>query len=88
MARSQNTDAKLLIYRLFQEGRVLAQDAVAGDRSVPLGSSATMFQVGDLVVLRSDPGSVVPIVEVMPGGAEIPSCPKIRTEPETSYVNS
>ena len=27
-APSQNTDAKLLIYRLFQEGRVLAQDAV------------------------------------------------------------
>ena len=26
MARSQNTDAKLLIYRLFQKGRVLAQD--------------------------------------------------------------
>ena len=26
LARSQNTDAKLLIYRLFQEGRVLAQD--------------------------------------------------------------
>ena len=28
MAPSQNTDAKLLIYRLFQEGRVLAQDGV------------------------------------------------------------
>ena len=26
LAPSQNTDAKLLIYRLFQEGRVLAQD--------------------------------------------------------------
>ena len=26
MAPSQNTDAKLLIYWLFQEGRVLAQD--------------------------------------------------------------
>ena len=26
--RSQNTDAKLLIYKLFQEGRVLAQDGV------------------------------------------------------------
>ncbi len=25
---SQNTDAKLLIYRLFQEGRVLAQDGI------------------------------------------------------------
>ena len=69
-------------------GEPADKEAVAGDRSVPLGSSATMFQVGDLVVLRSDPGSVVPIVEVMPGGAEIPSCPKIRTEPESSYVNS
>ena len=29
---SQNTDAKLLIYRLFQEGRVLAQDGI---RSLP-----------------------------------------------------
>ena len=29
-----------------------------------------MFQVGDLVALRSDPESVVPIIEVMPGGAE------------------
>ena len=28
MARSQNTDAKLLIYRLFQEARVLAQDGI------------------------------------------------------------
>ena len=31
MAPSQNTDAKLLIYRLFQEGRVLAQDGVVLD---------------------------------------------------------
>ena len=28
LAPSQNTDAKLLIYGLFQEGRVLAQDGV------------------------------------------------------------
>ena len=28
LAPSQNTDAKLLIYRLFQEGRVLTQDEV------------------------------------------------------------
>ena len=33
MAPSQNTDAKLLIYQLFQEGRVLAQDAVTFDAS-------------------------------------------------------
>ena len=29
-----NTDTKLLIYGLFQKGRVLAQDAVAADRAV------------------------------------------------------
>ena len=32
-ARSQNTDAKLLIYGLFQKGRVLAQDEV-DERSI------------------------------------------------------
>ena len=32
-----NTDSKLLIYRLFQKGRVLAQDAVARARSFFLG---------------------------------------------------
>ena len=30
----------------------------------------TTYQVGDLVALRSDPTIVVPIIEVMPGGAE------------------
>ena len=34
LARSQHTDAKLLIYQLFQKGRVLAQDGVQpGDNS-------------------------------------------------------
>ena len=35
--------------------------------SVP---SATTFRVGDLVALRSNPGTVVPIIEVLSGGAE------------------
>ena len=37
LAPSQNTDAKLLIYRLFQEGRVLAQDGVEIFRAVGVG---------------------------------------------------
>ncbi len=40
------------------------------DGAVSSGPPATMFQVGELVALRSDPGSVVPIVGVVPGGAE------------------
>ncbi len=32
-----NTDTKLLIYGLFQKGRVLAQDVVAGDGSPLVG---------------------------------------------------
>ena len=39
-APSQNTDAKLLIHRLFQEGRVLAQDGVESIcRMLPLAPS-------------------------------------------------
>ena len=34
---SANTDTKLLIYGLFQKGRVLAQDVVAGDGSPLVG---------------------------------------------------
>ena len=44
-ARSQNTDAKLLIYRLFQEGRVLAQDGMAAYLSFRIGSLATRTPV-------------------------------------------
>ena len=36
MAPSQNTDAKLLIYRLFQEGRVLAQDGIFSEEFLKL----------------------------------------------------
>ena len=38
MAPSQNTDAKLLIYRLFQEGRVLAQDGHGETFDLPHGA--------------------------------------------------
>ena len=34
-----NTDTKLLIYGLFQKGRVLAQDAVTETKTAPAASS-------------------------------------------------
>src|SRR4051812_290707 len=34
------------------------------------GSQKAAFKVGDLVALRSDPGVLLPIIEVVPGGAE------------------
>ena len=43
------------------------------DRVVAPDSSErpeTMFQVGDLVALRSDPATVVPIIKVVPDGIE------------------
>lgn len=44
--------------------------AAAGDGSISSGTSAPAYQVGDLVALRSDPGTVLPIIEVVRGGAE------------------
>jgi len=41
------------------------------DESVPPPSSGTSFQVGDLVALRADPSVVLPVIEVMPEGAEV-----------------
>ena len=40
------------------------------DGALPPASPAAAFQVGDLVALRSDPGIVVPVIEVAPSGAE------------------
>ena len=41
-SRTSNTDTKLLIYGLFQKGRVLAQDAVNGRRRRPKPAARTM----------------------------------------------
>ena len=46
------------------------EKAASGDGAISSGPSATAYQVGDLVALRSDPGVVVPVIEVVPGGAE------------------
>ena len=44
LCRSQNTDAKLLIYQLFQEGRVLAQDALDSESDDPIESGSSMLE--------------------------------------------
>ena len=46
------------------------EKAASGEDAISSGPSATAYQVGDLVALRSDPGVVVPVIEVVPGGAE------------------
>jgi superfamily II DNA or RNA helicase len=38
--------------------------------TVPSSPDVSMFRVGELVVLRSDPKILLPIMEVIPGGAE------------------
>ena len=53
-----------------EEGVPTDRETAAGGGTVPPASLATAFQVGELVALRSDPGIVVPILEVVPGGAE------------------
>ena len=46
------------------------EDSTAVSGSESSGGSETIFQVGNLVALRSDPTVLMPIIEVMPGGAE------------------
>ena len=46
------------------------QEMTQTDAAVSSASPATAFGVGDLVALRSNPGTVVPIIEVLSGGAE------------------
>ena len=53
-----------------EKGEPVVEGTAAGGGTVPPASPATAFQVGDLVALRSDPGIVVPVLEVVPGGAE------------------
>jgi ERCC4-related helicase len=38
--------------------------------ATPVAGPKSLFQVGDLVALRSNPATVVPVIEVVPGGAE------------------
>jgi superfamily II DNA or RNA helicase len=42
------------------------------DASIPAAPERTrsLFKVGDVVALRSDPNTLLPVIEVMPGGAE------------------
>ena len=46
------------------------QEITHTDAAVSSAPPATAFRVGDLVALRSNPGTVVPIIEVLSGGAE------------------
>ena len=41
------------------------------DGAVSSGRSATTYRIGDLVALRSDPGTVAPVIEVTSDGAAI-----------------
>ena len=45
-------------------------ETAADDGAVSSGYPATVFRVGELVALRSDPESIVAVVGVVPGGAE------------------
>ena len=60
MAQSQNTDAKLLFYGLFQKGRVLAQDAVTEGPTPLFGGHGVDIEkpsLGNQIVHKSnEPG--------------------------------
>ena len=46
------------------------EDAIQGSGSGSSGRPETTYQAGNLVALRSDPTVLMPVIEVMPGGAE------------------
>ena len=46
------------------------EEAAMNEDAVSSGSSAPAYRVGDLVALRSDSGTVAPVIEVVPGGVE------------------
>jgi hypothetical protein len=46
-------------------------DVGVGAQVTAVPSAASMFKVGDVVALRSSPKTLLPIIEVIPGGAEI-----------------
>ena len=47
-----------------------AMSAVLGSSGVTLAAPAALFKAGDLVALRSAPNILLPVIEVIPGGAE------------------
>ena len=53
-----------------EESTSADEGIAAGGRTVPPASPVSAFKVGDLVALRSNPGIVVPVLEVVPSGAE------------------
>ena len=56
-----------------QPAPTIARAGIAGEDTavnVPSPSFVSMFRVGDLVALRSDPNILLPVMEVIPGAAE------------------
>ena len=51
-------------------GEPAVEETAQGGGSGSSGPPETMFQVGSLVALRSDPAIVMPVIEVVPSGAE------------------
>lgn len=52
-------------------GKVASADTVPKTpTALPAAPPATKFKVGDLVALQSNPNTILPIIEVIPGGAE------------------
>lgn len=47
----------------------VSQKPAPAEFAIPLGSG-TLFRVGDLITLRSNPAAVMPVIEVLPGGGE------------------
>ena len=48
-----NTDTKMLIYSLFQKGRVLAQDGVTVEGDLPFSPALTQWEELELLVART-----------------------------------
>ncbi len=52
------------------QAAAVKRQAASGGGETPPAGAATMFRVGELVALRSDPKTVFPVMEIIPGGAE------------------
>ena len=79
LTRSQNTDSKLLIYRLFQKGRVLAQDAYENWKGFLQEMVARGMREPLLIVTDGNPGVLKAIAEVFPRSLK-QRCQKHRLE--------